>query len=151
MRGKTVRAPVDTQVRIDFVDTNETTWKPGREGTIDERVPCFIPADYMPDPPLRIQAYRALAELSNQKTLKALRNEWRDRYGQLPQPAEHLLTITAIRLAATHRNIESVEVKDSKLQLLRNGDYILANGKFPRLQRPKKEQLEEALELVKSC
>ncbi len=145
VRGKLVRAPVETQVRIDFTATNEATWRDD-----PDRVPCFIPADYMPDPPLRIQAYRALAELSNQKTLKALRREWRDRYGQLPDAAENLLTVTAIRLAATHRNIQAVEIKDSKLQLQRAGDYILANGKFPRLTDPLKDQLKEALDLIQS-
>lgn len=128
-RGKSVRSPMETQLRLDFIVTNESAWR----GDDREKTPCFIPSDYMPEATLRIQAYKSLAEASSQKRLKKIEQEWRDRFGKLPQEAENLLTVTAIRLAATHSNIPSVEVKEDKLMLIRNDAYILMDGKFPRL------------------
>jgi hypothetical protein len=44
-----------------------------------------------------------------------------------------------------------VEIKDHKLMLMKNGDYILPAGKFPRLNEksPARERLMEAVNMVR--
>jgi transcription-repair coupling factor (superfamily II helicase) len=114
--------------------------------------PAYIPATYLTETAPRIAAYRRLAELTTQEQLDALRKEWRDRYGRLPQAAENLLLLTELSLAAAARKITAIEVKDgTKLMLTRNADYILLGGKFPRLTAPDPTaRLDELLKMVRS-
>ena len=67
------------------------------------------------------------------KQLDALRKVWRDRFGKLPPAAENLIVLSEIKLAAAARKITAVDVRDGKLMLTRSGDFILIDGKFPRL------------------
>jgi transcription-repair coupling factor (superfamily II helicase) len=114
--------------------------------------PAYIPATYLTETAPRIAAYRRLAELTTSEQLDALRKEWRDRYGRLPQAAENLLRLTELSLAAAARKITAVEVKDgAKLMLTRNADYILLGGKFPRLTTAEPNaRIEELLKMVRS-
>ena len=83
---------------------------------------------------MRIQAYKRLAEATSKKELKKLSNEWKDRYGPIPEPAKNLIQVTLLKIAAAQANISIVEVKSQKLILTRNGQYIQLEGKrFPRL------------------
>jgi transcription-repair coupling factor (superfamily II helicase) len=113
--------------------------------------PCFIPAGYMPTAPLRIEAYRKISEVANLKELKKLTRNWIDRFGPFPNAVENLVTITEMRLASLHGHMDSVEVKDGKLMVQRRGDFILVNGKFPRLtaQKPS-DRLREIVSMLKS-
>ena len=55
-----------------------------------------------------------------------------------------------IKLAAAKKGVTRVEVKDLKLMLTRKGDFVLVDGKFPRLVGPTiQEHLPEILGLVK--
>ena len=110
----------------------------------------FLPASYISEAQTRIQAYRALAEVTTQEQLDRLRGVWRDRFGRLPEAAESLFVFTAARLVAAARKITRVEVRDRKLMLTRGGDYILLNGKFPRLSAATPvERLREMLALLR--
>jgi len=63
----------------------------------------------------------------------------RDRFGPLPAAMEMLLLVGELKVLASERGITMIEVKDDKLMLTRNNDYIMLGGKFPRLtkQEPK--------------
>jgi transcription-repair coupling factor (superfamily II helicase) len=53
-------------------------------------------------------------------------------------------------LVAAARKITRVEVRERKLMLTRGGDYILINGKFPRLTAAEPaERLRELLGLLR--
>jgi transcription-repair coupling factor (superfamily II helicase) len=59
--------------------------------------------------------------------------------------------MTEIKLSAAARKFTSVEVKDEKVMLQRNNDYVLLGSKFPRLSaRDPAEKLRELLALVRS-
>ena len=82
LKGEKTRLGLDVDARLDFVATNEAEFiqRPGA----DELVPAFIPAAFINDTLLRIQAYRHLAEVTTQEQLHRLKREWRDRFGALP-------------------------------------------------------------------
>ncbi len=130
LKGEKFRPRVELPVSLDFAATNEAEWfkEPG------EKAPAFLPTSYISEPQTRIQAYRALAETTTQEQLDNLRTTWRDRFGRLPDAVENLLTLSAARLVAAARKITRVEVRERKLMLTRGGDYVLIDGKFPRLK-----------------
>ncbi|MEM0895378.1 MAG: transcription-repair coupling factor, partial [Verrucomicrobiota bacterium] len=137
---------IDVALSIDFLCTNEATYYQSPDGLL----PAFVPARYMPDARMRISGYKELAELSRQKELKALLTSWRDRFGPLPDPADNLFRCMELKVAAAASKISVVEIKEGKLMLTRNGEFVLLGGKFPRLHGPTpKDQLLHAVEMVK--
>ncbi|MBV9999621.1 MAG: transcription-repair coupling factor [Verrucomicrobia bacterium] len=129
--GKRGRAQphADALVRCDFVAVNEAEYLRNPS----ELVPAFIPADYVSQPQMRIQAYKKLAQVTSREQLDQLGKEWRDRYGPHPPAVRNLLLLNEIKLAAAHRKIVRVEVKENKVMMTRGGDYILIGNRFPRL------------------
>jgi transcription-repair coupling factor (superfamily II helicase) len=148
LKGEKVRPRLEVVLRTDFVATREADFVPSPASA---HAPAFLPASYMAESQARIQAYRRLSEIAGQEQLDALRSTWRDRFGPLPEAAENLLVLTAIKLAAAARKIAIVEARDGKLMLTRGGDYILIGGKFPRLSAVQPAQrLHEILTMLRS-
>src|SRR4029077_5388257 len=99
---------------------------------------------------LRIKVYRQLAEIATREDLEQLQRDWRDCFGKFPRPGDNLFLLTEIKLAAAEAGISRVEVRERKLMLTRRGDFILVDGKFPRLVAATVEQrLREVLELAR--
>ena len=115
-------------VRLDFLKTDEAGFLAG-----DGCAGAFIPAAFIPDAKMRIEAYRKIAEAASREDLDALGKIWRDRFGALPPVAENALLLAAIRFEASRRRIPIVEVRGDKLMLTRGGSFILVGGRFPRL------------------
>lgn len=147
LKGDKVRPRVDVAIRLDFVASRESEFLKAPE----KYAPAFLPVTYIGEPQSRIQAYRQLAEVSTQEQLDYLRKGWRDRYGKLPEAVENLIAMNELRLVAAARKISGVEVRDQKVMLLRNGDYVLINGKFPRIAAPSaSDRLPALVKLVRS-
>ncbi|MCP5537631.1 MAG: transcription-repair coupling factor [Akkermansiaceae bacterium] len=155
---------VDVTLRTDFLYFNEAESVQRDQGPADDRqgvqacignlgnLPAYLPANYMPEARLRISAYKELAELISFKELNALRARWQDRFGQAPAPARHLLLTTEVKLAAAQASISTVEIREQRLMLTRNGEYIFLKGKrFPRLTEVEPlKKLQQALQMLKS-
>jgi len=129
LRGEERSVLREVLLRIDFVENREG------EPISQDATPAFIPSNYIADPAQRIEAYRKLAEASDDRTLDELEQSWRDRYGPVPPPAEHAILVGRIRCAAVKRRVDVVETQGEKLMLQRGGDYILVGARFPRLTR----------------
>ena len=99
--------------------------------------PAYLPANYIEEPRLRIQAYRQLSGVARQSELDALSEGWRDRFGPLPKPTDNLLALSRLKLAAAERRIEQIETQGYKLMLTRRGELIQLDDKFPRLTSSK--------------
>ena len=141
---------VDVTLRADFLSFSEL----GKDQQNDssDLLRAYLPDSYMPEARLRISAYKELAELISLKELKALRRRWQDRFGKTPPPVTHLLLATELKLTADKANISSVEIREQRLMLTRNGNYIFMEGKkFPRLNATGSQQkLKEAIDMLKS-
>jgi transcription-repair coupling factor (superfamily II helicase) len=94
-----------------------------------------LPVSYIAQAQHRIEIHRKLAQAVDAAALGELKNELRDRFGPLPPAAELLFKVAELKLIAVERNISVVETKGDKLMLTRNQDYLMVNGKFPRLKR----------------
>ena len=137
----------DAQLRIDFVVFAESSWS-NEKG----KLPAFFPRFYGPDSELRVAAYRQMASARTEKELNAISRDWRDRFGRFPKPIVHLIETNRLRIIASAKGVQIVEIHNDRLKLQRNGDYILPpGGKFPRLSSKKPaDKLLEAVQLLKS-
>jgi transcription-repair coupling factor (superfamily II helicase) len=129
LKGKRAKATLEPVIRLDFIATNEAEFVTGANG----QAPAFIPADYIAQPQMRIQAYKKLAEITTREQLRKLGTEWRDRFGALAPAVENLLLLAEIKIAAARAKVSRVEVKTGKVMLTRGGDFILVGDRFPRL------------------
>jgi transcription-repair coupling factor (superfamily II helicase) len=165
LKGQKPRVRLDVDVRLDFVVTNEAEFiaPPTRssgfpppnafavgKAPLPERIPAFIPVGYVSDPAMRIRSYREIAEITSREQLERLRRGWRDRFGPFPPAVDNLFTLVEMKLAAAESGVSRVEVRECKVMLTRQGDFILVAGKFPRLVGSKIDQhLPEVVELIK--
>ncbi len=112
---------------------------------------AYVPANYIPDSRQRIEAYRKFAELTDDEGISQLKGELRDRFGPLPTAVDLLLQVAALKVLASERGITAMETKEEKLMLTRNNDFIMADGKFPRLTKTSvKARLNEIKRLLQS-
>ena len=110
-----------------------------------------IPVSYIPDSRLRIEAYRKIAQTIELAEVKALRREFRDRYGPLPREVKLLLECAEVRLFSAAVNVDTVETRDDKIMLGQRGVLFQVAGKFPRLTAIKPEgKLTEVKKLLQS-
>jgi len=58
-----------------------------------------VPADYIPEPEIRLSLYTRLLRLRHEAEIDALRDEIEDRFGPLPEPVEALFTLARLRTA----------------------------------------------------
>jgi transcription-repair coupling factor (superfamily II helicase) len=135
LKGEKVRPRLAVEVRLDFIVTNPEA-DPGSGALLRAPVSAAaLPHRYVPEPKHRIEIYRKLAQATDKTALEALNRELRDRFGPVPPPAELLLQIAELKILAGERDINSIEVKEDKLMLMRQGDFITLGGKFPRLTK----------------
>jgi transcription-repair coupling factor (superfamily II helicase) len=147
MKGEKLQLRLEVDLRLDFVATNEAEFV--QQGP-DAQVAAFIPTNYIGETTLRIQAYRRIAEITTLKQLERLKRDWRDRFGTFSPPVHNLFQLSEIKLAAAAAGISRVEVREDKVMLTRNGDFILVGGKFPRLVADTiREHLGEVLKLLR--
>ncbi len=76
--------------------------------TVD--APVLIPDTYVPDLDLRMGLYRRLNELETVQDIEAFGAEMIDRFGNLPEPTENLLTLIQIKLNAKTAHIAKIDV-----------------------------------------
>lgn len=148
MQGRRVPRPVEVALRADFMVQSEALMAQSERAVIG----AFLPSNFIEDTRMRITAYRQLGEVMTRKELEELQTQWRDQFGdKLPYPVQNLLSCASLRLAAAHAGISDIEIKDRKLMLTRNNQFVMLNGKFPRLtERAAHKQLAEALRMVRS-
>lgn len=147
LQGKQSRRRADAQVRADFVVYSEGKWdnQPGQ-------VPAFFPRSFGPDPEMRVAAHRQLASARSEKEISRIEKNWRDRFGRFPDPVLHLFEVHRLRVIASAKAVQVVEISKDRLMLQRNGDYILPpGGKFPRLSSRKAvDKLAESIALLRT-
>ncbi len=64
-----------------------------------------VPADYVPEPEIRLSLTTRLLRLRARSELDALRDEVEDRFGTLPDPVEALFTLAGLRIGCLELGI----------------------------------------------
>ena len=125
LKGETPPPIIDVEVRLDFIDTAPSH--------ADQPDAAVLPVTYMEDESLRVNAYRRIAAVATEAEVRALRDEFTDRLGPPPPGLERLLKIAEIRLHAHAQSIRHVEVRENKVMLKRNQEWLMSHNRFPRL------------------
>ena len=94
----------------------ERTEEP-RELKIDIPVDAHLPESYVPSEELRLEAYRRLADVTTMKELEDIENEWRDRYGPLPEEARSLLLVGALRAECVRCGFDEMVVAGKEIRI----------------------------------
>jgi transcription-repair coupling factor (superfamily II helicase) len=69
-----------------------------------------LPKDYVVREDLRLEAYRRLAAVTTNDEVTDIRQEWEDRYGPVPPPAEALLAVARLRAECVRCGVRDVTV-----------------------------------------
>ena len=72
---------------------------------------AFLPTDYVPDGRPKIEMYRKLSSVSSIEELAELQDEFRDRFGPLPDPAKKLFEIRELQLLAIKWQIHDIHLE----------------------------------------
>jgi transcription-repair coupling factor (superfamily II helicase) len=142
LQGKKVPPIIDASVDLDFLDRSPSL------GTADNA--AFIPYSYVDDENMRVKLYGRLASLATESEVRELTKEFADRFGALPVAVKNLFEIARIRIAAAQAGVQSVRASEGRLIVIRNGEAIMPDGRYPRLKaRTAAARLKEILVLIK--
>jgi transcription-repair coupling factor (superfamily II helicase) len=87
-------------------------------------VSAYLPPDYVPEGRPKIDMYRKLSSASSLDSLSDLKDEFRDRFGPLPVPAERLFQIREIQLLAMRWQIHDIHLEPG---------YVILGYRNPKL------------------
>ena len=75
---------------------------------------CFIPDRYVPDADERMLIYKRIAHMSDPEQVRALEDELKDRFGELPRPAQDLIDLARVKLEAQALGVLMVHMRDPR-------------------------------------
>ncbi len=141
MKGEPVEPVIDVELVLDFIKVSA--------GDADTAQAAVIPGSYIEDENLRVRMYRRIAALARPGQVDEMERELADRFGRMPEPMMRLLLLTRIKLAAAEQGLSRIEVEEEKVIMVRQRDFVMTGGKFPRLPSgPATTRLEKLLALV---
>ncbi|MGF1494223.1 MAG: transcription-repair coupling factor [Microcoleaceae cyanobacterium] len=85
---------------------------------VDLNLTAFIPSDYIPDSDQKMSAYRTIAACQDRDELARLEEDWCDRYGPIPIPAQQLIRIVELKQVAKQLGFSRVRVDEGKQHIV---------------------------------
>jgi transcription-repair coupling factor (superfamily II helicase) len=82
---------------------------------LDVKVDAYVPADYVPYERAKIEIHRRLASALEVADVELLRDELVDRFGPVPEPLEHLLSLARARIKLGLAGARSVSFRGDRL------------------------------------
>ncbi|MGE0440832.1 MAG: transcription-repair coupling factor [Gemmatimonadales bacterium] len=79
--------------------------------------PAQLPDEYVADDDTKLDVYRRLARAVDPGEIDELRQELRERFGPLPDPAEHLLDLTRLRVIGAGLGIQHILVRGEEARV----------------------------------
>jgi transcription-repair coupling factor (superfamily II helicase) len=80
-------------------------------------LPIGIPADYVSDKNVRLGLYRRMAQMRSLQEVEALKEEFNDRFGPVPENVNNLFFQLRVKLLAEHAGLASVTGEGGQLVL----------------------------------
>jgi transcription-repair coupling factor (superfamily II helicase) len=102
------------------------------EVRVELPVNAHIPHDYIPGERLRLAAYTSIASIDSEDDLASVRDELRDRYGELPVPVVALLDVARLRFAARQAGLTDITLQGSHVRF---APVVLPDSRVVRVQR----------------
>lgn len=82
--------------------------------TLDLPLDAYLPNEYVADERVRLSVYQRMAEAQTPEAVRELRNDLRDRFGDLPEAAESLLQWLLIKAMALRAGVSSIVTTDEE-------------------------------------
>lgn len=89
--------------------------KPEIDIQIDLDVTSYIPDEYIPDQPQKIEIYQDIALCKNEEDIQDVVDEIIDRFGNMPKQLENLLDIARIKYLAKGQDISKIASRRDKV------------------------------------
>jgi transcription-repair coupling factor (superfamily II helicase) len=83
--------------------------------SIDLPGEAHLPEHYVSQSDVRIEAYRRLSAATTDEQVDEMREEWLDRFGPLPEAAQGLLDLAALRVACLRIGIREISVLPARV------------------------------------
>ena len=80
-------------------------------------VPSYLPDEYINSQDAKLDIYRRLTHVTSAAEIEALKEEVRDRFGVLPEPARSFFSTALLRLLGGASDIESVLVRGNEARI----------------------------------
>jgi transcription-repair coupling factor (superfamily II helicase) len=80
-------------------------------------MPSYLPDEYITSQDAKLDIYRRLTHMADISEIEALREEVRDRFGVLPQPASAFFSVALLRILGGASDIESVLVRGNEARI----------------------------------
>ena len=87
------------------------------QARVNLSLPAHIPESYITHLPTRLAIYQRLTKIATRQELDDLREEMRDRFGQMPEELDNLIFLVDLKLLAGDGGVESVVQKGSNVTL----------------------------------
>jgi len=87
-------------------------WEPVR---LDLNVDAYVPADYIPYEQAKVDVHRRIAGAREVADLGLLREELIDRFGELPQPLQNLISLQTARIKLGQAGATAVSFRGGRL------------------------------------
>jgi transcription-repair coupling factor (superfamily II helicase) len=105
-----------------------------------------LPADWIPEPELRVALYARMARIDTDAAVDALEEELADRFGALPPPATTLIAIVRIRCLARSARIARIDAGPAAIALTPREDFTGSTEAFGMVARNGRLILAERIE-----
>jgi transcription-repair coupling factor (superfamily II helicase) len=100
-------------------------------------LPAYVPADFIPEPNVRLEIYRWLARLESSDDVAEAREALTDRFGRLPQELEALLQLTRLRMLCGESGVATVHAGPTAIAVTANKDRMEALLRLHEARRSK--------------
>lgn len=104
--------------------------EPEFDVTLNIPLDAHIPKEYIPGEVQRLAAYRRIAETDGNAAATDLREEFEDRYGEMPASVENLFTLAVIKAYAKKAMLSSITVKDGEAEMKFAPEASVDGGKL---------------------
>ncbi|WP_298690262.1 TRCF domain-containing protein [uncultured Sphingomonas sp.] len=117
----------------------------------------LLPADWIPEPDIRLSLYVRLARIEDEAGLDALEAEMIDRFGPLPADAETLTAWARLRLAARTAGVQRIDAGPAAIAMTMRPDFagdtaaaglVEKKGRFLLAERTDAETRRERVQAV---
>ena len=113
--------------------------------TIDLDVDAFIPNEYIMNEYQKLDIYKRIASCMNEQECDDMYDEMRDRFGNVPKPADNLLRISRIRLRAHKLYVSELKGKNGEIRIAMHEEAKIKVENIPLLlQKHRKEMTFQA-------
>lgn len=101
--------------------------------SIDLDVDAYIPAAYIVNEIQKLDIYKRIAGIENDREYDDMKEELLDRFGEIPKSVENLLRIAMIRVNAHELYMTEIKGKNELIQFLFRPDAQIAVERIPQL------------------